>query len=94
MKRIKYVIILSLVFNAFLLHNLLSNPQIPKGKIKGIIVDADTKVPLAGANVMIINSQIGAATDKNGSFIIENEEKSKNEKAFKAFPNKPAIILE
>lgn len=41
------------------------------GTIKGRIVDADTKQPLAGANIIILASNLGAASDHKGDFIIE-----------------------
>ncbi|MCK5147104.1 TonB-dependent receptor [bacterium] len=42
------------------------------GKIRGTVVDAETKAPLFGANVIVGGSQMGAATDVNGNFIILN----------------------
>jgi outer membrane receptor protein involved in Fe transport len=42
------------------------------GKIRGTVVDAETGDPLPGANVMILDTQMGAATDVNGNFIILN----------------------
>ncbi|MBN2366584.1 MAG: carboxypeptidase-like regulatory domain-containing protein, partial [Calditrichaeota bacterium] len=42
------------------------------GKISGQIVDADTKEPLPGANVVIEGTSMGAATDKDGFYFIIN----------------------
>ncbi len=42
------------------------------GKLSGKVVDADTKEPLIGANVVILNSEMGAATDINGKYFILN----------------------
>jgi len=42
------------------------------GKITGVIIDEQSKEPLPGANVMIENSSMGAATDHQGQFIIIN----------------------
>jgi len=42
------------------------------GKIEGVIIDAETKAELIGANILILNSTIGAATDLDGKFVIEN----------------------
>jgi outer membrane receptor for ferrienterochelin and colicin len=42
------------------------------GKIHGTIVDSKTKEPLIGANVIIENTNLGAATDIEGSFAIIN----------------------
>ena len=40
------------------------------GKIRGIVIDAATGESLPGANVLIRNSSLGAATDIDGVFII------------------------
>ncbi len=40
------------------------------GKIVGKVTDAETGEPLPGANVMIVGSTLGAATDLNGKFVI------------------------
>ena len=42
----------------------------PTGIIKGKVVNSETKEPLIGANVIILNTQRGAATDRNGNFLI------------------------
>ena len=41
------------------------------GKIRGRIVDIDSQRPLIGANVLIEEYQIGAATNLNGDFVID-----------------------
>jgi outer membrane receptor for ferrienterochelin and colicin len=46
--------------------------KVNSGIIEGIVVDFETGSPLPGANVMIHNSAIGAAADKDGEFIIQN----------------------
>ncbi|MBN1480915.1 TonB-dependent receptor [candidate division KSB1 bacterium] len=43
-----------------------------EGKIAGRVVDSRTLEPLIGANVLVVGTQTGAATDTNGEFIIEN----------------------
>jgi len=43
-----------------------------KGKILGKVVDAQTGEPLAGVNVMILDTILGAATDLEGEFLILN----------------------
>ena len=40
------------------------------GKISGAIYDASSKEPLIGCNVMILNTQIGTATDLDGRFFL------------------------
>ncbi|MGD8778229.1 MAG: TonB-dependent receptor [Ignavibacteria bacterium] len=45
-----------------------------KGRIKGTVVDLQTGEPLIGANVIVVGSSIGAATDANGDFVLLNLE--------------------
>ena len=42
--------------------------------VRGTLLDEDSKMPLIGANVIIVNSNplVGAATDENGNFKLEN----------------------
>jgi len=42
------------------------------GKISGVVKDAKTGDPLIGANVIVTDSQLGAATGADGSFVILN----------------------
>jgi hypothetical protein len=44
----------------------------PEGQIKGKVYDEETREPLIGANVILLNTQKGAATDRNGDFIISD----------------------
>ena len=63
------VMFLALLFLAALLR---ASDTSRTGIIRGQLLDADTRTPLAGANVLIINSHLGAATDMEGRFEIEN----------------------
>lgn len=45
-----------------------------KGRIKGTVVDLQTGEALIGANVIVMGSSIGAATDANGEFLLMNLE--------------------
>jgi hypothetical protein len=47
-----------------------SHSQVFTQTLKGTVTDRETKIPLAGANVFVMNSSppIGAVTDKNGKF--------------------------
>ncbi len=68
-----YKIFLAIFFSFQLISNYsYSQEQKLVGKIEGIIIDAETKAELIGANVLIINSNTGAATDINGKFVIDN----------------------
>ena len=42
------------------------------GKLSGKVIDADTKEPLIGANVVLVNSDLGAATDVDGNYFVLN----------------------
>ena len=44
------------------------------GKIKGKVTETGTSEPLIGANVIILGTSLGAATDINGEFTITNVE--------------------
>ena len=61
-----FFIILSL-----LLSSILIFPQ-SRSKIEGKITDAETGEALFGANVVILDTYLGAATDINGRFFILN----------------------
>jgi len=43
-----------------------------RGKIAGTVIDAETKEPLLGANVLVLGTTMGAATDFDGRFVILN----------------------
>jgi len=40
------------------------------GRITGQVVDAETGTPLVGADVMVEGTDLGAATDENGDFVV------------------------
>ena len=42
------------------------------GKLSGKVIDADTKEPLIGANIIILNTGLGAATNLDGNYFILN----------------------
>lgn len=42
------------------------------GTIKGKVVESSTNTPLIGANISILNTNLGASTDVNGFYKIEN----------------------
>ena len=42
------------------------------GKISGKVIDAQTKEPLFGVNVLIVGTTMGAATDMNGEYFVIN----------------------
>ncbi len=58
-----------LVLSSVLVGMLLAGES---GRIRGRVVDTQTGEALAGANVMIEGTMIGAATDVNGEYLISN----------------------
>jgi len=42
------------------------------GKIVGVITDASTKELLAGANIVLLDKSLGASSDANGEFLVNN----------------------
>ena len=42
------------------------------GKVSGVVKDQDTGEPIVGANVVVVGTTMGAATDTDGSFFIIN----------------------
>ncbi len=46
--------------------------QVGTGKLAGSVIDLDTKEALIGANVVILNTSLGAAADLDGNYFILN----------------------
>ena len=42
----------------------------PTGSIAGIVYDAATRSPLAGASVVVMNTELGGAADPDGRFFV------------------------
>lgn len=63
----------SLIFLVFILASHIVFAQ-PKQTIKGSVIDKDTRQPLAGATLIIADTQpiIGISSDENGNFNIKN----------------------
>jgi outer membrane receptor protein involved in Fe transport len=54
---------------------IMSSPlfaQSGVGKLNGKIIDAQTREPLIGANVVVVNTNLGAASNVNGEYFILN----------------------
>ena len=51
---------------------LLPAMALAQGKLRGQITDQETGEPLVGANVIVVGTSFGAATDVNGEYIILN----------------------
>ena len=54
-----------------LLHSLCAAQQ-PAGTLEGKVVDAATKLPLVGVNVILLTTTTGAISDPDGEFTIPN----------------------
>ena len=61
-----------ITLTVFLFNMTVVPNDIQVGHIKGKLIDHDTKEPLPGANIVLLETQIGAASDLNGEFIIGN----------------------
>ncbi len=69
MKKISTDLLALLVF---LLASTALFAQTGVGKMSGRVLDADTKEPLIGANIILLNTNLGAATDIEGNYFILN----------------------
>ncbi len=62
--RIKYFLFI-IIFSSFLLCQ-----SDPPGIVKGRVLDADSQLPLIGANIIIKSTNIGSVSDEEGYFTI------------------------
>ncbi|RQW04314.1 TonB-dependent receptor, partial [candidate division KSB1 bacterium] len=75
-QNLKLISFSNLFFASFLILSLLFaftnnlEAQSVKGKISGKLVDAETGAPLIGANVVIQGTNMGAASDLEGNYLI------------------------
>jgi len=67
MKKISLIIICFLIFTL----SVICQENSP-GKIVGMVMDKRTDEPLAGVNIQIKGTYMGAASDPEGWFMIEN----------------------
>ena len=60
-----------LLFSSFL---ILSNSLFSgtTGKVSGVVISSETKVPLIGVNVVLANTSLGTVTDSLGTFALLN----------------------
>jgi outer membrane receptor protein involved in Fe transport len=52
--------------------SLLFSQERFKGKIEGIVLDTNSRSPLPGVNIVIKGTYMGAASDLNGNYVINN----------------------
>lgn len=50
----------------------LVRAQSPVGEITGTVIDARTKEPLIGVNVLVLDTAYGASTDNEGRYVVRN----------------------
>ncbi|MCX7798632.1 MAG: carboxypeptidase-like regulatory domain-containing protein [Melioribacter sp.] len=70
MKLFKSIILLLLLFNI----NVYSQSKSNKGSIGGKVIDETTGEPIIGANIILLNTNYGAASDIDGNYLITNLE--------------------
>ncbi len=63
---VKNLVIISLILIPYLLF------AGETGRIIGRVIDSETKEPLAGVNIIVEGTPLGAATDNNGNYLIAN----------------------
>lgn len=52
--------------------SLIAQENVVKSRISGRVIDITTEQPLPSANVFLLNTNYGAATDDQGNYIINN----------------------
>ncbi len=88
--KIKYLLLFcSIIIVCFSFNSLYGAPT---GKIAGTVVDAQTNETLAGVNVTIQNTLMGAATDLDGQYVILNVNPGTVTLQFSFIGYKPLIV--
>ena len=64
-------IVVFLLILIFICPQLFAQSRV-KGKIQGMVTDISTHAPLPGVNIVIKGTYMGAATDLNGRYVIDN----------------------
>lgn len=59
-----------ILFSIFFFHSIATGGTV--GTIQGIVIDKGDKKPLIGANIILLGTKIGAASDQYGNFTIYN----------------------
>ena len=75
----------------FVLFSMASSLQ--AGNIKGRVIDGKTGKPLAGANVIVLNTNKGSASDMNGEFKIISGVLFGLLKYYRIFPGKYDVMF-
>ncbi|MCK4296446.1 MAG: TonB-dependent receptor [Candidatus Marinimicrobia bacterium] len=67
MKKILYILLITIVLTSY----LMAEPPISTGTIMGKVIDSSTKKPLIGVNVLIEHTTVGASTNIDGKYCIQ-----------------------
>ncbi len=59
------------LLNLILVAGSFGQAQRPRGAVKGLLLDAETKTPLIGATVLLAPAERGTTTDLDGRFVFE-----------------------
>jgi len=65
----KNILIILIFFCAL---TFAATPVVNRGSLKGLVLDADTKEPLSGVNILVDGTKYGAESDENGNFFISS----------------------
>ena len=68
----KFLIILFFVVGILFNGSLQTYAQTGVGKLAGVVIDAATKEALIGANVILVGTELGAATNIDGKYFVLN----------------------
>ena len=59
----------NLIFFVYILHPIFSGTT---GKVTGLVTEKDSGAPLIGCNVMVMDSDLGTASNQDGEYFILN----------------------
>ncbi len=72
LRRIPQLLLCSIAFWFLFFPSGLHAQAVPRAIVKGYVVDDSTGAPIALANVFVVSSKIGTATDREGRFELTN----------------------
>ncbi len=71
-----------------------SSGQVPLGSISGAIVSESTGEPVTGANIVVLNSNLGAAADGDGRFVITGVPVGTYQIRISGIGSKPVVVTD
>ena len=72
MHKISFIAKVIIIFINVITLTIYAEAETKAGSIKGVVTDRDTKSPLIGTNITILNGIQGAASDMDGNYAINN----------------------